>query len=96
MKNYYFVYFITNTHNTVLYIGVTNNLIRRIEEHRKKFVSGFTQRYDLWKLIYYEVHEDVNLALIREKQLKKWNRKWKDKLIEEKNPDWIDLYETLI
>lgn len=95
MNYMYFVYILTNTYHTVLYIGVTNNLKIRVYEHREKIVEGFSDTYELWKLVYFEVHTDVNLALIREKRLKKWKREWKENLINQKNPEWNDLYDIL-
>ncbi len=77
--------------NGVLYIGVTNNLIRRVYEHKNNLVIGFTQKYFVHRLVYFEKTEDINSAIIREKQLKKWNRKWKIELIEKENPKWKDL-----
>ncbi|MEK9143508.1 MAG: GIY-YIG nuclease family protein [Patescibacteria group bacterium] len=92
----YYVYILTNKRNGTLYIGMTNDLIRRIYEHRSKLVDGFTKKYALTKLVYYEHHERPMDAITREKQIKKWNRLWKLKLIEVKNPTWEDLYETLV
>ena len=92
----YYVYIIASRKNGTLYIGVTNNLIRRAYEHREGLVDGFTKRYSVKILVFYEIHTDINVALLREKQLKKWNRAWKIQLIEEMNPDWSDLYETII
>ncbi len=91
-KNYY-VYILTNNTNTVLYIGVTNDLTRRAWEHREKKSKGFTEKYNVRKLVYFEQTESVEAALIREKQLKNWKRAWKEKLVEEMNPDWKDLYK---
>lgn len=90
MKNY-FVYIITNSTNHVLYIGITNNLQRRIDEHKTGIISGFSKRYRLKKLVYYEEFSDVKLALYREKQLKNWHRAWKKNLITSINPNWDDL-----
>lgn len=90
-----FTYILTNATNTVLYIGVTNNLIRRVYEHRTKAVAGFTERYHLNKLVYYECFNDISNAIEREKTLKKWNRDWKERLINESNPTWRDLYEGI-
>ena len=87
----YYVYILSNKNNNVLYVGVTNNLIRRIEEHKSKVVEGFTQKYNVDKLVYYEQTEDVNSALEREKILKKWSRIKKVNLINMKNPEWKDL-----
>jgi putative endonuclease len=74
---------------------VTNNLVRRVHEHREKLVDGFTKRYDVAKLIYFETHYDVEAAITREKQMKKWNRAWKVRLIEESNPNLDDLYNQI-
>lgn len=78
--------------NGVLYIGVTNNLIRRVYEHKNDLVEGFTSRYKVHKLVYFEETSDINSAILREKQIKKWNRGWKIKMIEADNPGWNDLY----
>ena len=88
----YCVYILASKRNGTLYIGITNNLARRVYEHKEKLVKGFTQRYNVSMLVYYEVHGDVRAAIQREKQLKKWNRSWKLRLIEKYNPEWIDLY----
>ncbi len=82
---------LTNKKNGTLYIGVTNNLERRIFEHKKKLVEGFTKKYDLDTLVYFENFQYVNDAIIREKNMKKWKRQWKINLVEEENPDWKDL-----
>ena len=95
MKTYY-VYILASKGNGTLYIGVTNDLIKRVYEHKNNLVEGFTERYSVYKLVYYEETVDINSAIKREKQLKKWNRKWKLELIEKKNPNWKDLYETLV
>ncbi len=96
MKKYnYYVYILTNKINTVLYIGVTNNLIKRIYQHKTKVVNGFTEKYNVNKLVYYEIYNDINVAIEREKQLKTWNRNWKKRLIEKENKDWNDLYNSL-
>ena len=87
----YYVYILASHKNGTLYIGVTNNLIKRSWEHKNKTVESFTEKYDVNKLVYYETTNDVHSALTREKQLKKWNRQWKLELIEKENPDWIDL-----
>ena len=94
-KNYY-VYILTNKINTVLYIGVTDNIKRRVYEHKSKVVPGFTSRYNLTKLVYYEIFEDTLSAITREKQLKGWIRIKKENLIYSFNPEWEDLYEELI
>jgi len=90
MRQYY-VYILTNKTNKVLYIGVINNLVRRIFEHKNKLVEGFTKKYNLSKLVYYEVTNDIYSALEREKQLKNWHRDWKINLIDSFNPMWKDL-----
>ncbi|HQX28270.1 MAG TPA: GIY-YIG nuclease family protein [Alphaproteobacteria bacterium] len=78
-----------------LYVGMTSSLPKRIWEHKNKIVEGFSQKYDLDKLVYYEVHENAESAIKREKRLKKWDRKWKIELIQKQNPDWQDLFETI-
>ena len=88
-----FVYILANNHNTVLYIGVTSDLIRRVYEHKNKLVQGFTAKYNIDKLVYYEAYDDVVVAIEREKQLKFRSRKYKEKLINEFNQTWEDLYE---
>lgn len=90
MNNYY-VYIITNQNNTVLYIGVTNNLARRVNEHFNADESKFAGKYRVYKLVWYEIFNDPYLAIKREKSLKKWNRQWKIDLIEKYNPDWEEL-----
>ena len=90
------VYIITNDRNTTLYIGVTSNLIQRIYQHKAKLVKGFSAKYNLHKLVYFEQFEDMDDAISREKRLKKWNRAWKNQLIDEHNLRWLDLYDTLI
>lgn len=80
----------------VLYIGVTSNLIKRVYEHKNDLVAGFTGKYRIHNLVYFEITVDVNSAMAREKQLKKWNRAWKIALIEKTNPDWRDLYDDLL
>jgi putative endonuclease len=90
LKNYY-VYILTNKSNKVLYTGVTNNLTRRVYEHKHKLIEGFTSKYNLNKLVYYEITNYVGAAIQREKQIKGWLRKKKIDLIESLNPDWEDL-----
>ncbi|MBI4296196.1 MAG: GIY-YIG nuclease family protein [Chloroflexi bacterium] len=94
MKSYY-VYILASKQNGTLYIGVTDNLTRRVYEHKNNLVEGFTRKYNVHKLVYYEQCNDIESALIEEKRLKKWNRKWKLELIEKENPEWRDLYEEL-
>jgi putative endonuclease len=91
----YYVYILASKIGGTLYIGVTNNLVRRVYQHREKFVEGFTKQYDVTRLVYYEVHSDIEAAITREKQMKKWNRAWKIRLIEEDNPNWDDLYKQI-
>ncbi len=95
MKTYY-VYILASQRNGTLYIGVTGNLLKRIDEHKKRAVEGFTKKYDVKKLVYFESTSDINSALVREKQMKKWRRQWKINLIEKNNPDWVDLSEALL
>jgi len=87
----YYVYLLTNWKNKVIYIGVTNNLMRRIYEHKNKLVKGFTQKYNVNKLVYYEETNDVIAALSREKEIKKWRREKKNQLVNHINPAWRDL-----
>ena len=94
-ENQYYVYILASKRNGTLYIGVTSNLIKRVYEHKKNLVDGFTRKYNIHKLAYYEITNDIESAIRREKQLKKWNRKWKMNLIEKSNPEWIDLYYGL-
>jgi putative endonuclease len=96
MQKYYCVYIITNNANTTLYTGVTGQLIGRIWYHKNKSVSSFSSRYNLNKLVYYEVYEDVNQAITREKQIKAGSRKKKIELIQKNNPEWNDLYGGLL
>ena len=95
MKIYY-VYILASNRNGTLYIGVTNDLLKRVYEHKNNLIDGFTKKYSVHRLVYYEQCPDVESALQREKQLKKWNRKWKLGLIEKENPEWTDLYEQLV
>ena len=90
----YYVYIMTNKSNRVLYIGMTNDIQRRVYEHKNKLIEGFTSKYNINKLVYFEHTTDVNSAIEREKALKKWARVKKINLIETQNPTWIDLSET--
>ena len=90
-RDMYYVYLLTNKHNTVLYTGVTNDLRRRIYEHKNQLIEGFTKRYNINKLVYFEYTTDVKTAIEREKQIKGWTRKKKNDLIETMNPEWKDL-----
>lgn len=92
----YYVYILANKRNGTLYIGITSDLIKRVWQHKEKFVEGFTKKYSVSNLVYYEQYKDPNAAIKREKQLKSWNRKWKLDLIEKQNPTWRDLYKELI
>ena len=94
-KRQYYVYIMTNPRNTTLYTGVTSDLIKRAYEHREKLVDGFTKRYNLSKLVYYEVFDDVEQAILREKQIKGGSREKKLQLINGPNKAWKDLYEDL-
>ena len=87
----YYVYILTNKNNRVMYIGVTNDLERRLYEHKQELVDGFTKRYHVHKLVYYEQSSDVRSAIQREKELKGWHRRKKNALVETMNPDWHDL-----
>ncbi len=89
------VYIVSNQRNGTLYVGVTSNLARRMYEHREGLVDGFTQRYGLKRLVWYEQHETMEAAITREKQMKAWQRAWKIREIEGFNPTWDDLYEIL-
>ncbi|HBG49541.1 MAG TPA: excinuclease ABC subunit C [Cyanobacteria bacterium UBA9971] len=95
-KQSYYVYIMTNTENGTLYTGVTNDLVRRVYEHKNKLIDGFTKKYDLTKLVYYEIYDDIETAIIREKQLKGGSRKRKLDLINKFNKQWEDLYEKII
>jgi len=94
-QKYYYVYILSNKYNNVLYVGITNDLIRRVYEHKNKLVDGFTEKYNVDKLVYYELFNDPTNAITREKQLKGYSRKKKVELITSFNPEWEDLYETL-
>ena len=90
------VYILASKRNGTLYIGVTSNLQKRAWEHKNDLVEGFTKRYGVHRLVYYELHNDIASAIQREKQMKKWNRTWKLELIERQNPDWGDLWGGII
>jgi len=91
----YFVYIMASQKNGTLYIGVSGTLKRRVYEHRNDLVEGFTKKYQVHRLVYFESTSDVNVAILREKQMKAWKRQWKIELIEKENPDWKDLYNDL-
>ncbi len=91
----YYVYLLANRKHGTLYIGVTNDLIRRVYEHKTDVVRGFTSQYGVHLLVWFESYDDIANAIAREKQLKKWRREWKINLIEKSNPEWVDLYSSL-
>ena len=91
----FYVYILASRIGGTLYIGVTNDLIRRIAEHRLKLAKGFTKKYEVSNLVYFEQFDDAENTIKRERQLKKWNRAWKIRLIEELNPNWDDLYPSI-
>ncbi|WP_439369040.1 GIY-YIG nuclease family protein [Bradyrhizobium sp. DASA03120] len=91
----YYVYLLASKKYGTLYIGVTNDIVRRIHEHKSKAVAGFSKRYSVDRLVWFEIYDDLLTAIAREKELKKWRREWKVRLIEEKNPQWIDLYPEI-
>jgi len=95
MSQNYYVYILASKRNGTLYIGVTQDLLKRVDLHKKELLDGFTKKYNVRRLVYYEVYQDIKDAILREKRLKKWKREWKIKLIEEKNPNWEDLYYRL-
>lgn len=92
----YYVYILASCFNGTLYVGVTNDLIKRVWQHKNKLVSGFAEKFSVNLLVYYEEYSDIRDAIEREKIIKKWNRQWKIKLIEKNNPMWKDLYIDLI
>lgn len=95
MRQYY-VYILASQKNGTLYVGVTNDLIKRVWQHKNKVADGFTKKYGIDKLVYYEATENIESAILREKQLKKWNRAWKIRIIHEMNPEWNDLYNEIV
>jgi len=94
MKKFY-VYILCNKRNGTLYAGITSDLIKRIYEHKNNLVEGFTQKYNVHRLVWYEIHETAGTAISREKQIKAWKRQWKLRLIEENKPEWNDLYDII-
>jgi len=94
-QNQFWVYILASRIGGTLYIGVTNDLVRRVGEHRLELTKGFTKKYDVHKLVYFEQFDDIENAISREKRLKKWNRAWRIRLIEELNPNWDDLYPSI-
>ena len=95
MKENFYVYILTNKTHDVVYIGVTSDLVKRAWQHKNKALGGFTSKYNISKLVYFELYDDAENAIKREKNLKGWKRIWKDELIEKDNPDWRDLYEDI-
>ena len=96
LKMKYYVYILTSEFNGTLYIGVTNNLVKRVWEHKNKLLEGFTKKFNVSLLVYYEEYLDIRDAIEREKRMKKWNRQWKVNLIEKSNPSWNDLYDKIV
>jgi putative endonuclease len=96
MDRQFYVYILASWKNGTLYTGVTSDLVKRAWQHKNKQADGFSKKYNIDRLVYFEVHESAEAAIQREKQIKKWNRLWKLRLIEEVNPDWRDLYEDII
>ena len=92
----YYVYILASKRNGTLYIGVTNDLVKRIYEHKNDLIEGFTKKYQVHNLIYFEPYEDINEAIIKEKQMKEWKRYWKIKTINKVNPEWKDLYSSIV
>ena len=95
MNNAYYVYIMTNRPSGTLYIGVTNDIARRVEEHRNGLVRGFTEKYKLHMLVYCEIYPGIKEAIAREKQIKEWHRSWKIRLIKTDNPEWKDILESI-
>lgn len=91
----YYVYLLTSERNGTLYVGVTKDIVRRIFEHKNKIIGGFSKRYDVDRLVCFEVYDEPANAIAREKELKKWRRAWKLRLIEQSNPQWLDLYDQI-
>jgi putative endonuclease len=91
----YYVYMVASRRDGAIYIGVTNDIVRRIYEHRTKAVPGFTAKYNITRLVWFEIYDDPTSAISREKELKKWKRSWKVQLIEAQNPKWEDLYDSI-
>ncbi len=95
VREYFYVYILSSFHNRVLYTGVTSDLIGRVYQHKNKLADGFTKKYNIDRLVWYEQHGDVNEAIKREKQIKRWNREWKIEMIEKMNSEWRDLYQEI-
>ena len=95
MEKQFYVYIMTSRRNGTLYIGMSSNLVQRVWQHKNNMVEGFTDKYNVKHLVYFEVHDSAESAITREKQIKKWRRKWKLRLIEEHNPQWEDLFSKI-
>ena len=91
----YYVYILASKERGTLYVGVTNDLMRRVYEHKEGLAEGFSKRHSVKRLVYFETHESIEAAILQEKRLKRWRRDWKIELIERDNPHWVDLYKTL-
>ncbi len=96
MSKDYYIYIMTNFNETAFYVGFTNNLLRRINEHKEKFIEGHTNKYNITKLVYYEITSSLEEAKLREKKLKNWHREWKINLVKKSNPEFKDLYDEII
>ena len=96
MMSQYCVYILASAKYGTLYTGITSDLVKRVFQHKENFADGFTKKYKVHHLVYYELHTDVREAILREKQIKKWKRDWRINLIERSNPHWLDLYEGLV
>lgn len=96
MKENFYVYILSSQKNGTLYIGVASNLIQRVYQHKEGQVDGFTKKYGVKTLVYYEIHQTAESAIVRERQIKEWKRNWKLELIEKSNPRWLDLYQEVI
>jgi putative endonuclease len=96
MAKQFYVYILASKPNGTLYTGVTSNLIQRVWQHKHDVIQGFTRKYNVKTLVYYEVHENAESAITREKKIKRWRRAWKLGLIENRNPEWRDLYEDIL
>jgi len=96
MDSQYYVYILASQRNGTLYTGITSDLIKRVWQHKNSLIEGFTKKYFIKNLVYFEAHNSAEEAIKREKQIKKWNRSWKLRLIEDKNPNWDDLYKNIV
>ncbi|MCX7295673.1 MAG: GIY-YIG nuclease family protein [Hyphomicrobiales bacterium] len=91
----YYTYLLASDRNRTLYVGVTSDLVRRVYEHKSKLKPGFTRRYNVGRLVWFEIYDDPTNAILREKEIKRWRRAWKLRLIEQSNPQWVDLYDQI-